>query len=81
MGSEMCIRDRVKLNEIDSSTTAKEWEGLAFVAKEVAKSEKPTAVATIADGKAVFQGLQPGLYLVEVSSTGFTMELWLPFYL
>ncbi|MFQ6930319.1 MAG: hypothetical protein ACLRR3_04455 [Eubacterium sp.] len=36
------------------------------MAKEVAKSEKPTAVATIADGKAVFQGLQTGLYLVEV---------------
>ena len=37
------------------------------MAKEVAKSEKPTAVATIADGKAVFQGLQTGLYLVEVN--------------
>ena len=57
---------KVNLNEIDRNTTAKEWEGLAFVAKEVAKSEKPNAVATIADGKAVFQGLQPGLYLVEV---------------
>ena len=37
--------------------------GACFLAKEVAKSEKPTAVATIADGKAVFQGLLTGLYL------------------
>jgi hypothetical protein len=66
-GNNVIEKIKVKLNEIDSSTTAKEWEGLAFVAKEVAKSEKPTAVATIADGKAVFQGLQPGLYLVEVN--------------
>lgn len=66
-GNNVIEKIKVNLNEIDSSTTAKEWEGLAFVAKEVAKSEKPTAVATIADGKAVFQGLQPGLYLVEVN--------------
>lgn len=66
-GNNVIEKIKVNLNEIDSNTTAKEWEGLAFVAKEVAKSEKPTAVATIADGKAVFQGLQPGLYLVEVN--------------
>lgn len=66
-GNNVIEKIKVNLNEIDSSTTAKEWEGLAFVAKEVAKSEKPTTVATIADGKAVFQGLQPGLYLVEVN--------------
>lgn len=66
-GNNVIEKIKVNLNEIDRNTTAKEWEGLAFVAKEVAKSEKPTAVATIADGKAVFQGLQPGLYLVEVN--------------
>ncbi len=41
--------------------------GACFCGKRSGKSEKPTAVATIADGKAVFQGLQPGLYLVEVN--------------
>lgn len=66
-GNNVIEKIKVNLNEIDRNTTAKEWEGLAFVAKEVAKSEKPTAVATIADGKAVFQELQPGLYLVEVN--------------
>ena len=48
-GNNVIEKIKVNLNEIDRNTTAKEWEGLAFVAKEV------------------FQGLQPGLYLVEVN--------------
>lgn len=65
-GNNVIEKIKVNLNEINSNTTAKQWEGLTFAAKKVAKSETPNAVETIADGKAVFQGLQPGLYLVEV---------------
>ena len=35
-GNNVIEKIKVNLNEIDRNTTAKEWEGLAFVAKEVA---------------------------------------------
>ena len=55
-GNNVIEKIKVNLNEIDSSTTAKEWEGLAFVAKEVAKSEKLLPWRQLLTEKLFFRG-------------------------
>ena len=58
------------IEEVDSETTAAEWEGFAVLAKETVEAGlvAETATGTTANGSVTFDGLDVGLYLVDAQT-------------